>query len=87
MIVKPTAAHMAFRDELLAEFKRIATKYDDQVPAIQQLAVLSHILGQAIAMQDQRKYTAPMVMKMVADNIEQGNQEVLLNLLNSKGAA
>lgn len=49
----------------------------EDVPAIEQLAVLSVFLGQLIAMQDSTKFTAPRVMQMVAANIELGNAQAV----------
>ena len=44
------------------------------------LAVMSNVVGRLIAMQDQTMYTPSQVMKMVGENIEQGNQDVINGL-------
>jgi len=49
----------------------------DDVPAIEQLAVLSVFLGQLIALQDKRRYRPDQVMAMVAANVELGNAEAI----------
>lgn len=49
----------------------------DDVPAIEQLAVLSVFLGQLIALQDSTKYSAVRIMEMVAANVEMGNAGAL----------
>jgi hypothetical protein len=48
-------------------------------------AVVAHLLGQLIALQDQTRFTPDQVMTLVAQNIETGNQEVLANLLTETG--
>lgn len=49
------------------------------------LAVLSHMVGQVVAMQDQRRYTPDSVMHLVSMNIERGNEEAIASLLNETG--
>ena len=44
------------------------------------LALSAHLVGQIIAMQDQRKMSPAMAMEIVAKNIERGNGEVLTEL-------
>ena len=46
------------------------------------LAVLSHMVGQVVALQDQRRYTPDSVMNLVRSNIERGNVEAIDGLLN-----
>jgi uncharacterized protein YejL (UPF0352 family) len=77
------AEHEALYQELVALLNKHAGKLD----AIEMLAVASNMIGKMIAMQDQRKYTGPQVMEVVARNIEAGNQHVLKELGMSKGRA
>jgi len=49
------------------------------------LAVLSHLVGQLVALQDQRVVTPEAAMELVSSNIEQGNAEVIARLLNEAG--
>lgn len=49
----------------------------DDIPAIEQLAVLSVYMGQLIALQDSRKYGSGQIMKLVGDNIEFGNANAI----------
>lgn len=79
--VKPTPAQIAFREGLIACMRQ----HGDALDATELLAVACHLVGQLIAMQDQRKYTLAKVMEMVSANIEQGNAEVIDGLLNSTG--
>jgi hypothetical protein len=49
------------------------------------LAVASQVVGQVLALQDQRYMTKAMAFDVVLSNIEIGNQSVIGNLINSKG--
>jgi hypothetical protein len=49
------------------------------------LAIVSQFVGQLIAMQDKRKFTPDMVMQVVSENIEIGNQAALLTLGTPEG--
>lgn len=77
----PTAAHAAFRNALLDVLK----KHGAEMPAEELLAVSAHLVGQLIAVQDQRTMTREMVMDLVASNIERGNLDALERLLNETG--
>lgn len=55
--------------------------------AQEMLALSAHLVGQIIAMQDQRTVTPEMAMKIVARNIEQGNQEAVDGLSAPAGRA
>ena len=55
--------------------------------ALEFLAVAANMLGKLVAMQDQRAVTPAMAMKIVADNIEHGNKDVMDRLSKSKGTA
>ena len=83
MKISAAPKHMAFRDELVAVLK----KHGDALTAPEMLALASHLVGQLVALQDQRAMSPDRAMQIVAANIEQGNQEVLDGLLNSGGAA
>lgn len=83
MKVRPTAKHEAFRSDCLA----LLNKHAGALDATEMLALASHMVGQIVAMQDQRKVTPNRAMEIVARNIEQGNGEVLAELGKSAGAA
>ena len=51
------------------------------------LAIASQVVGQVLAMQDQRKMTKDMALQIVMENIEAGNQAVIASLQNTKGSA
>lgn len=82
-VQKPTPAHRAFRDDALALLRKHAGHLD----ATDMLALSAHMVGQIVAMQDQRKVTRDMALQVIMDNIEQGNREVLDGLRTSSGSA
>lgn len=80
--IKPTDRHLAF----MADVKAAMLPYTDlSSPEI--LALLSQLVGNAIALQDQNRYTPEMVLKLVADNIEVGNKTVVDQVRDTKGSA
>ena len=75
--------HKAFRNDLI----KLLRKYTANLSAQETLALASHMVGQIIAMQDQRSITTEMALRIVRENIEQGNQEAMTELLNPRGIA
>lgn len=69
----------AFRSELL----KLLDKHFGHLPSEHMLAVTSHMVGQMIAMQDQRRFTAATIMELVSRNIEAGNQNAVEALVNN----
>ena len=53
--------------------------------AAELLAITAHLCGQLVALQDQRRMTPAMAIELVQQNLEQGNREVIENLLNAPG--
>jgi len=82
-IIKAGPKHQAFRDAVV----EVMRTHSSDMQAIEQCALLAHLLGQVIAMQDQRKYSPAQVMDLVAQNIEQGNREFLENLAKIPGTS
>ena len=80
---QPTAAHRAFRDDTIMLLKKHAGNLD----AKEMLALAAHLVGQIIAMQDQRTVSREIALEIVTRNIEVGNAEVLSELGKSAGAA
>ena len=81
--VAPDKRHHAFLDDLVELIRKHGgTLTDDEI-----LALTAHFIGQLVAMQDQRVMTPAMAMKIIAYNIEQGNQEAIDRLGNSAGTA
>lgn len=71
----------ACRQALLAAIR----PYADKLGAQGMLAVASALVGQLVAMQDQRTMTQKMAMEIVVRNIEAANAEVLANLHDAPG--
>jgi hypothetical protein len=57
------------------------------MPAEELLAITANFLGKLCAMQDQRRYTSPMVMEIVFKNLEAGNREMVAELKNAPTGA
>lgn len=76
----PTSpTYEACRQALVAAIK----PYADELGGPGMLAVASMLVGQLIAMQDQRTMNRAMATEIVVRNIENANQEVLDGLRNS----
>lgn len=71
--VKPTKEHRAFRDDVI----ELLRKHAGELPADEMLALASHLVGQLLALQDQRKITPALGLKLIGENIEAGNAEVV----------
>lgn len=82
-LIKPTAAHRAFRDDAIALLRKHAGELD----AKDMLAMSAHLVGQILAMQDQRKMTPAMGMETIARNIEVGNAEAIAEVNSPAGKA
>jgi len=76
-ITTPTPAQLTFRKGL----ERCIAEHGKTLDAVEILAVLSHLVGQVIAVQDQRAMTPEMAMEVVGANLEVGNREVVDSLL------
>lgn len=81
-LIAASAEHESFRRALLNVFKDF-----QGMGSIEQLAILSSLVGQLVAMQDQRRYTAEALMELVASNIELGNKTVISQLHKTEGQA
>ncbi len=62
-------------------------RHAGNLSAIEVLAIAANMLGKLIALQDQRVISPSDAMKIVEKNIETGNQQVIAELLQSKGKA
>lgn len=76
----PLTPHREFRDDLLA----VIRKHGAKLEAAEILAIAAHLVGQIIALQDQRTMSREMALQIVGANIEQGNQEVVGKLTNER---
>jgi hypothetical protein len=77
--VKAGCAHEALRNDLIAV---IRAKYAD-MPADEILAVAAVLVGQLMALQDQRRFTAARVVALVEENIMAGNRLAVADLMNN----
>ena len=80
-LVQPSAAHRAFRDDLIV----LLRKYAGEMDAAAMLALSAHLTGQIIAMQDQRTMTQALALEIVERNLELGNHEAINGLFDTKG--
>ncbi|TPN11691.1 hypothetical protein [Mesorhizobium sp. B2-1-2] len=77
-VVQPSAEHERLRLSLCSVIRRKAP----DMAAEEILAIFCQIVGQLIALQDQRRFTSDSVMALVSANIEMGNQHAVDNLLS-----
>lgn len=76
---RATDKHEALYQDLIAAMR----KHD--LSAIEILAVTANMVGKVLAMQDQTKGDAALYMRIVAANIEKGNQQALAEILKPMG--
>lgn len=55
------------------------------MPADRILAIVSQFVGQLIALQDEKRFTADQAMQIVSRNIEIGNRAMLLSIVPPEG--
>lgn len=77
----PTPAQLAYR----AALEEAMQQHGATLDASELLAVTSHLVGQLVALQDQRVMTPAKAMALVASNVQQGNLEVVERLLEETG--
>lgn len=75
--------HKAFRDDCIA----LLAKHGGTLSSEEMLALGSHLVGQLIALQDQRTTSKDKAIRTVLANIELGNQEALAEVMQPKGQA
>lgn len=75
----PNPAQLAYRKALEAAMHAHGATLD----ADEMLAVTSHLVGQLVALQDQRSMTPAMAIELVQSNIDLGNRSVVENLLRT----
>lgn len=63
----------------------LMARHADKMTALELLAVAANLVGKLVAMQDQRKVTPELAMKIVAENLEFGNQQALEQVMQSQG--
>ena len=80
-LVTPSARMIACRNAMIASIRREAA----DMPADQILAITAYVVGQMIALQDQRVMTPEMALDLVDKNIEAGNQDAQRELKSAGG--
>lgn len=73
--------HETLREDLIRLIQRTAP----DKPADEILAVVCVLVGQLVALQDQRRFSPDAVMAIVAANIEAGNKAVIDGLISAPG--
>lgn len=81
--VTPNPTHHLFRADMIELLK----KHAGHLRADEFLAIAAHMLGQILAMQDQRVTPMKVAMEIIGANIEAGNAEVIASLCASAGKA
>ena len=80
-LVAPSARMIACRDAMIAAIRQEAA----DLPADQILAITAYVVGQMIALQDQRIMTSAMALDLVSKNIEAGNQDAQREVKSAGG--
>lgn len=76
-IQKTNPAHEVAYQDLAA----LVSKHAKSLTSVELLAVAANMVGKLVAMQDQRTVTPAMAMEVVAANVEEGNKQVLAQLM------
>lgn len=79
-IIQPSAEHDQLSVALCSCIRRTAP----DMPAEDILAIFCQLVGQLVALQDQRRFTSESIMALVSANIEMGNHQAF-DLLNAPG--
>lgn len=72
---------------LYQDLCKLVGRHGDKVSAPEKLAVAANMLGKLLAMQDQRTMTRELGLEIIIKNIEQGNQQAIDEVMNSRGQA
>jgi hypothetical protein len=80
---KPTDAERALHTDIANLVKRHLTPDTPE----RCLAIAAQVVGQFLALQDQRKMTVEMAWQIISANIEAGNLSVINSLQHTKGSA
>jgi hypothetical protein len=81
--MNPNPQHLA----LMTAFKQPIGIEGKDMPAPEILAIACQLVGNLIAVQDQRIYSSEKVMELVSRNIQIGNQVAIEELLKTEGSA
>lgn len=81
-LYKAAPEHEVFYQDLVA----LMRKYEHLSPQVM-LAIAANMVGKMLALQDQRTLTPEAALKVVADNIEEGNQQAIAEIHAVRGRA
>jgi hypothetical protein len=84
-----TKLHVAAPEHEVAyqDIVALVRKHAENLSSVEMLAIAANMLGKLVAMQDQRALTPAMAMEIVAQNVEEGNRQVLAQIQQSRGSA
>lgn len=80
-VIEVDARHKKFEEGIKAAMKANVADLTGE----EMLAILSQVLGQLVALQDQRTMSPERAMAIVATNIEAGNAAVIAGLAGGAG--
>jgi hypothetical protein len=87
-IVK-TSLHVAKPEHEIAyqDIVALVRKHGEHLSSVEMLAIAANMLGKLLAYQDQRHLTSDAAMEIVIQNIQQGNQQAIAEVMKSQGTA
>lgn len=83
------SVHLAKPEHEVAyqDLANLLRKHAANLSSLEMLAVGANMVGKLIALQDQRTVTPELAMKIVAANIEMGNQHVIGDLVTKSAGS
>jgi len=69
------------------ELAELLDRHAGELPALEVLAIAANMVGQLVAMQDQRTMPKERALEIVAENVENGNRFALAALDKPRGSA
>jgi hypothetical protein len=67
------------------DLAKLLRKHATDITSLELLAVAANMVGKILAMQDQTTTTPEAAMKVIAENLEHGNRQVVEALKNNIG--
>jgi hypothetical protein len=65
----------------------LVKRHSGDLSPLEILAIAANMIGKLVALQDQRKVTTSLAMQTIARNIENGNKQAVVELVQNKGSA
>jgi hypothetical protein len=81
------SVHLAKPEHEVAyqDLTKLVSKHAGKLTPLELLAIAANMLGKLVALQDQRKTSPAMAMEVVAQNLENGNKQVLDQIAQTHG--